>query len=102
MRILVLPVLVAVLASLAVVAAAAAVSPEGRGVRTFFSDLRHGLSARFGKEREAEVLDDLEPVDTTMVDFFAATVTEEEAYTSVDGFANTLEHVVDGVARARR
>ena len=104
MRVLVIPVLLAVLASLAVVVAAAVVSPEGRGVRSFFQDLRGGLSARFGKDRDREelVAEELEPVDASLEEFFAAPATSEDAYASADGLASSIEHVVDGVASFSR
>jgi uncharacterized protein YifE (UPF0438 family) len=102
MRVLVIPIFVAVLASLAVVAAAAAVSPEGASVRTFFQDLRAGLSARFGKNREELEVEDVEPVESSLEDFFAAAATEEEAYASAEGLASTIEHVVDGVTSFSR
>lgn len=101
MRVLVIPVLVAVIASVAVIVAAAAVSADGQGVRDFFRDLRGGLSARFGAGRDEAPAEELEPVDTSLDDFFAATTTQESAYVAADGLASTIEKVADGVARAR-
>ncbi|NLF05563.1 MAG: hypothetical protein GX593_11280 [Actinomycetales bacterium] len=102
MRFLFIPVIVAVVVSLGVVVAAALLSPEGRGLRGFFQDLRAGLSDRVGANRGRSRLD-VEPVDTTLDDFFAATATQDDAYVAADGLANRIEHVVDGVAsRTRR
>ncbi len=103
MRVLLIPVVVAVIVSLAVVAAAAFASPDGQGLRGFFQDLRAGLSDRFGAGRSQPKTPDVEPVDTSLEDFFAATATQDDAYVAADGLANRIEHVVDGVAhRARR
>jgi|GEM_PF-2450366 len=102
MRVLVIPVVVAVIVSLLVVVAAAFASPEGQGFRAFFRDLRSGLSDRLGAGR-SERTPDVEPVDSSLEDFFAATATDQDAYVAADGLANTIESVVDGVtARARR
>ena len=102
MRVLVVPVIIAVVVSLAVLAAAAFVSPDGQGVRGFFQDLRAGIADRFGANRGRARLD-VEPVDTSLDDFFAATATQQDAYVAADGLANRIEHVVDGVtSRSRR
>jgi len=102
MRLLLIPVLVAVVVSLAVVASAALLSPDGQGLRGFFQDLRAGLADRVGANRGRARLD-VEPVDTSLEDFFAATATQDDAYVGADRLANRIEHVVDGVAaRTRR
>lgn len=107
MRALVVPVVIAVLVSLLVLVAAAVTSQEGMSVRGFFRDLRSGLSARFGSGRSSEdataEMADLEPVDSSLDEFFAATSTDQQAYVGADGLANRLENVVDGVShRVRR
>lgn len=102
MGLLVTVVLVAVAVSVLVLALAAAVSPEGQGVRAFARDLRGGLAARLGRDRDPDVGDEAEPVDTTLDDFFAATSTDQEAYFAADRLAHGIEHVVEGARRARR
>lgn len=101
MGLLVTVVLVAVIASVLVLLVAAAVSPEGQGVKAFWHDLRAGLAARLGRGREQDVEDEAEPVDTTLDDFFAATRTDQEAYFAADRLADRIEHVVEGARRAR-
>ena len=103
MGLLLAVVLVAVLASVLVLVLAAAVSPEGQGFGAFARDLRAGLAARFGRDRgAADEVGDVEPVDTNLDDFFAATSTEQDAYFAADRLAHGLEHVVDGARRSRR
>ena len=102
-----IPVAIAVVVSFLVVVAAAVTSQEGTGVRGFLRDLRSGLSARFGSGRSdvdavAERAD-VEPVDSSLDEFFAAASTDQQAYVAADGLANRIENVVDGVThRARR
>ena len=100
---LVTAVAIAVLASVVVVVLAAAASPESDGVRAFFRDLRGGLVARFGRDRAAgRPEEDVEPVDTTLDDFFAATATDETPYFAADGLASRLENVVDATRSRSR
>lgn len=101
MTLLVTVVLVAVVVSVLVLLLAAAVSPEGQGPGAFVRDLRAGLAARFGRGEPEADDDDLEPVDTTLDDFFAAASTDQDAYFGADRLASRIEHVVEGARRGR-
>lgn len=103
MGLLVTAVAIAILASVVVVVLAAAVSPESEGVRAFFQDLRAGLAARLGGSQDAaDPGEDIEPVDTSLDEFFAATATDENPYVAADAFAHRLESVVDATRSRSR
>lgn len=103
MRLLFTVVTIAVLVSVLVVVLAAAASPDSHGVRAFVRDLRAGLSARFGRDRAAvEPEVEVEPVDTSLDEFFAATATDQSAYFAADGLAHRIEHVVDATRSRNR
>ncbi len=81
---------VALVAAVAVVIAANAVSDDRGQLRTFLSDLRAGLSRR-GEHREA----DAEPVDVDLTDMLEPRPAADDGYLQAD-------ELIDLVARARQ